>query len=80
VDEAFAPQVQLFIVLYFALTGLHALHMIGGLMALGWLLWLNHRGRLGRERHAPVAMVGLYWHFVDCVWVFLYPLLYLIVQ
>lgn len=79
-DGVLAPQIQLFLILYFALTGLHALHMIGGLIALAWLLWLNHRSRLTRAQHAPVAMVGLYWHFVDCVWVFLYPLLYLIVQ
>lgn len=73
-----APQVQLFIFLYFAMTGLHALHMIAGLAALAWLLWLNRRRRLSAESHAAVEMVGLYWHFVDCVWVFLYPLLYLI--
>jgi cytochrome c oxidase subunit 3 len=72
------PQIQLFILLYFAMTGLHALHMLAGLAVIGWLLWLNHRGRLSPEEHAPVEMVGLYWHFVDCVWVFLYPLLYLI--
>ncbi len=75
-----APQIELFIFLYFAMTGLHALHMIGGLAALTWLMWLNHRGRLSGEHHAPVEMVGLYWHFVDCVWVFLYPLLYLILH
>lgn len=73
-----APQLQLFIFLYFAMTGLHALHMIVGLIALSWLLWLNHRQRLSAEHHAPVEMIGLYWHFVDCVWIFLYPLLYLI--
>ena len=72
------PQMQLFILLYFIMTGLHALHMIIGLGALAWLAWLNHRGRFTPAEHAPVAMVGLYWHFVDCVWVFLYPLLYLI--
>jgi cytochrome c oxidase subunit III len=69
---------QLFIFLYFAMTGLHAVHMIIGLGALAWLLWLNRRRRLDVARHAPVAMVGLYWHFVDCVWIFLYPLLYLV--
>jgi len=79
-DGPHAPQIQLFIFIYFALTGLHALHMIGGLIALSWLLWLNGRRRFTSEHHAPVAMVGLYWHFVDGVWVFLYPLLYLIVQ
>ncbi len=73
-----APQLQLFFFLYFAMTGLHALHMLAGLAAIAWLLWLNHRRRLTREHHAPVEMVGLYWHFVDVVWVFLYPLLYLI--
>jgi cytochrome c oxidase subunit 3 len=73
-----APQVQLFLFLYFAMTGLHAAHMLAGLAAIAWLLVLERRGRLSPERNGPVAMVALYWHFVDCVWVFLYPLLYLI--
>ena len=73
-----AAQVQLFIFLYFAMTGLHAAHMLGGLAAMMWLLWRNHRGDFTAEKHDAVEMVGLYWHFVDCVWVFLYPLLYLI--
>jgi cytochrome c oxidase subunit 3 len=72
------PQIQLFLLLYFILTGLHAAHMLAGLGALAWLGWKNHRGLLSRAEHEPVVMVGLYWHFVDCVWVFLYPLLYLI--
>jgi cytochrome c oxidase subunit 3 len=72
------PQMQLFILLYFIMTGLHALHMLVGLGALTWLGWLNHRGRFSSTGHEPVVMVGLYWHFIDCVWVFLYPLLYLI--
>lgn len=70
--------VQLFMFLYFAMTGLHAAHMIAGLAATGWVLWLNHRGRVTRARPDAVEMLGLYWHFVDCVWVFLYPLLYLV--
>ena len=73
-----APQAELFMFLYFAMTGLHALHMLIGLAAIAWLLGLNLRHRLSAEREAPVAMVALYWHFVDCVWIFLYPLLYLI--
>jgi cytochrome c oxidase subunit 3 len=72
------PQMQLFLFLYFVMTALHAVHMLVGIGLLGWLLTLNRRGRLSRDRRAPVSMVGLYWHFVDCVWVFLYPLLYLI--
>jgi len=77
-DPTVAPQVQLFAFLYFAMTGLHALHMLVGLGLMAWLLRLNRRGRLTASHHAPVEMFGLYWHFVDCVWVFLYPLLYLI--
>ena len=46
--------------------------------AMSWLLWLHHRGRITAERSGAVEMTGLYWHFVDCVWIFLYPLLYLI--
>ena len=74
----FSARGLLFLLLYFILTGLHAAHMLVGLGALTWLGWQNHRGRLSRAEHEPVVMVGLYWHFVDCVWVFLYPLLYLI--
>jgi cytochrome c oxidase subunit 3 len=73
-----APQVELFVLLYFAMTGLHAVHMLAGLGAMLWLIYLNHLGRFSAEVHEPVKMVGLYWHFVDCVWVFLFPLLYLI--
>jgi cytochrome c oxidase subunit 3 len=73
-----APQTELFLYLYFAMTSLHALHMLIGIGLMAWLLRLNLAGRLSREAHAPVVMVGLYWHFVDCVWVFLYPLLYLV--
>lgn len=72
------PQEQLFFVLYFATTGLHALHMIIGLAVIGWLIMLAWRDRLSPQRSAPVEIAGLYWHFVDCVWVFLYPLLYLV--
>ena len=71
------PQIQIFFFLYFAMTGLHAVHMIGGLAAVGWLIALHLRGALTPARAEPVAIVGLYWHFVDCIWVFLYPLFYL---
>ena len=69
---------ELFFIFYFAMTGLHAIHMIIG---MGLLLWLVFRGRKGDftpHYFAPVEVVGLYWHFVDIVWIFLFPLLYLI--
>jgi cytochrome c oxidase subunit 3 len=77
-DSWVSPPMQLFVFLYFAMTGLHAAHMLIGLGLMAWLLRLNQHGRLTAAQHAPVEMFGLYWHFVDCVWVFLYPLLYLI--
>jgi cytochrome c oxidase subunit 3 len=69
---------EIFYSLYFAMTGLHALHMIIGIPILLILAWLAHRGRYGPEYHTPVEMTGLYWHFVDIIWIFLFPLLYLV--
>jgi cytochrome c oxidase subunit 3 len=69
---------EVFLVLYFVMTGLHALHMIIGLGLLAVLVVLAGRGVLSAEYHTPVEAIGLYWHFVDIVWIFLYPLLYLI--
>jgi cytochrome c oxidase subunit III len=77
-DAAEAPHVQLFYSLYFAMTGLHALHMIIGLGVLTWLMLAARRGRFGPAYATPVEVSGLYWHFVDIVWIFLFPLLYLI--
>ena len=70
--------VQLFFALYFAMTGMHALHMVIGLGLLLNLVRQGLRGRFGVDYNTPVEMVGLYWHFVDIVWIFLFPLLYLI--
>ena len=71
-------EVELFLSFYFAMTGMHALHMIVGLVLLAVLAEQARRGRFTRAYHAPVVVIGLYWHFVDIVWIFLYPLLYLI--
>jgi cytochrome c oxidase subunit 3 len=73
-----APQVQIFISLYFGLTGLHALHMIVGCAILGVITWMAHRRKFSPEWYTPVELSGLYWHFVDIVWIFLFPLLYLV--
>lgn len=69
-------KVELFFVLYFAMTGLHALHMVIGIVAIGILAYLIHRNKFADG--TTVESLGLYWHFVDIVWVFLFPLLYLI--
>lgn len=71
-------QLPLFMGAYFITTAFHALHVTIGLAALGILWWMNRRGAFGRAYHTPVEMVGLYWHFVDVVWVFLFPTLYLL--
>jgi cytochrome c oxidase subunit 3 len=57
---------------------MHALHMIIGLGLMTWLLITAQKGRYGPDYFAPVLVGGLYWHFVDIVWIFLYPLLYLV--
>ncbi|MFL5330366.1 MAG: cytochrome c oxidase subunit 3 family protein [Gemmataceae bacterium] len=71
-------QVELFFVFYFVLTGLHALHMLIGMTVLGVMLTKASRGRFSAAYYTPVELAGLYWHFVDVVWIFLFPLLYLI--
>ncbi len=68
----------LYFALYFAMTGLHAIHMIIGIPILAILAINGLRGKYGPEWYTPVEMTGLYWHFVDIVWIFLFPLLYLI--
>jgi cytochrome c oxidase subunit 3 len=70
--------VEMFFWLYFAMTGVHALHMIIGLGILTTLVLMARRGRFTPAYHSPVELSGLYWHFVDIVWIFLFPLLYLI--
>jgi cytochrome c oxidase subunit 3 len=69
---------QLFFSLYFLMTGLHALHMVIGAGMLGFLIWKAKQGLYTSEYFTPVDLGGLYWHFVDIIWIFLFPLLYLI--
>jgi cytochrome c oxidase subunit 3 len=73
-----AQRMQLFYSLYFAMTGLHAIHMIIGVVLLGIIAIAAWRGAFSHEYYTPVEVGGLYWHFVDIVWVFLFPLLYLV--
>jgi len=77
--EGTAPErAQLFFSLYFAMTGLHALHMVIGLGLLAVMLVMAWRGAFSPRWHTPVEVSGLYWHFVDIIWIFLFPLLYLV--
>jgi cytochrome c oxidase subunit III len=73
-----ASQMRIFMVLYFALTGMHAIHMVVGVGILAVVLWMAVKGEFGPKWYAPVEIFGLYWHFVDIVWIFLFPLLYLV--
>ena len=73
-----ARQVEIFLSLYFGLTGLHAIHMVIGVTLLSVITWMAWRRRFSPEWYTPVEMSGLYWHFVDIVWIFLFPLLYLV--
>jgi cytochrome c oxidase subunit 3 len=77
-DARFFHQAQILFFLYFAMTGMHALHMIVGAGLLITLIVMAARDRFSAEWYTPVEMIGLYWHFVDIVWIFLFPLLYLI--
>lgn len=69
---------QLFWVFYFFMTGVHALHMVVGVGLFTYLLIETSQGKFTPVKHAPVEIMGLYWHFVDLVWIFLLPLLYLV--
>ena len=69
---------QIFFSLYFIMTGLHALHMIVGVGLFAFITWNAMRRRYGPHYYTPVEVAGLYWHFVDIIWIYLFPLLYLI--
>ena len=73
------PQnIQIYFSLYWAMTGLHALHMVIGIGLVTWIVIAGWRGAYSADYYCPVENVGLYWHFVDLVWIYLFPLLYLI--
>jgi cytochrome c oxidase subunit 3 len=67
----------LFFCLYFVMTGLHALHVLIGVVILAVIGWNTLRNRYSERDHSPVTVAGLYWHFVDVVWIFLFALIYL---
>ncbi len=77
-DGPVGSRAEMFFSLYFAMTGMHALHMVIGAGVLVWILKGAVAGKYDAEYYNPVENFGLYWHFVDIVWIFLFPLLYLI--
>lgn len=72
------PGSEIYFSLYFAMTGMHALHMIVGIGVMIWLLFYCFQGRFDATYYTPIENFGLYWHFVDIIWIYLFPLLYLI--
>lgn len=74
----YIPYGNLWASTYFAMTGFHAAHVIGGLVLFIWILVKGARGQLGKKNAIILELAGLYWHFVDVVWIFLFPLLYLV--
>jgi cytochrome c oxidase subunit 3 len=74
----YTHEAQILFSLYFAMTGFHALHMIVGVGILSTLIVMAYRNKFSPEWYTPVEISGLYWHFVDIAWIFLFPMLYLI--
>lgn len=69
---------NVFFSLYYLMTGLHGIHVLIGMGLMSWLLWRSLKGHFNSEYYTPVEMTGLYWHLVDIIWIFLFPLFYLI--
>ena len=74
----FDKDIGTFFSIYYCMTGLHAIHIIGGIIALAWLYWRSLAAHWRPDYFGPVDFVGLYWHLVDLIWIYLFPLLYLI--
>lgn len=73
-----APFVKQFFSIYFVMTGIHGVHVVIGMGIIGWLIYKASKGAFNSEWYTPVELTGLYWHLVDIIWIFLFPLLYLI--
>jgi cytochrome c oxidase subunit 3 len=72
------PGQFMFFSFYFMMTGLHGIHIVAGMAAIGWVLFRTIRGDFSARYNTPVDIAGLYWHLVDLIWIYLFPLLYLI--
>ena len=69
---------SLYFSVYFMMTGLHGIHVIGGIIVIGFMMFNTYRGKYSSKYYTPIELTGLFWHLVDLVWIFLFPLLYLI--
>jgi len=69
---------HIFFSIYFTMTGLHGLHVLAGMGTIGWILYSTIRNDFSPKYYTPMEMTGLYWHLVDLIWIYLFPLLYLI--
>ncbi len=69
---------HIFFSIYFLMTGLHGIHILGGMSVIGWLIFKTRNDSFSEEYYTPIEMTGLYWHLVDLIWIFLFPLFYLI--
>lgn len=70
--------IGIFFSIYYCMTGLHAIHIFAGILFLSWIYWRSILGHWRHDYFGPVDYVGLYWHLVDLIWIYLFPLLYLI--
>ncbi len=76
--EGHFETMHIFFGLYFFATGLHGLHVLVGMGLIAWIIWRAQKGHFHAQYYTPVELVGLYWHLVDLIWIFLFPLFYLI--
>lgn len=76
--DTFAPGVQAFFNLYYIMTGLHGIHIVIGMAVLGWIYYLIEKGKCSPDHFVALENGGLYWHLVDLIWIYLFPLYYLI--
>jgi cytochrome c oxidase subunit 3 len=72
------PNQFVFFSFYFMMTGLHGIHILGGMAAIIWMYFKTKAGDFSKTYYTPIDLVGLYWHLVDLIWIYLFPLLYLI--
>ena len=76
--EAAVENIAMYFSFYFMMTGLHGSHVLAGMGLIGWLIYRAHKGHFGPKYYTPIECVGLFWHLVDLIWIYLFPLLYLV--